>query len=130
MEIHAWCIMPSHIHLIFRAKENNPSDILCDFKRVSSKRLLKSIEENPVESRKEWMFWMMKKAGNKNSNVSNKQFWQQHNKPIELFSTHLIQQKTDYIHNNPVEAGFVSNAVDWKYSSAANFYTYLDGIQI
>jgi hypothetical protein len=32
----------------------------------------------------------------------------------------VIKQKIDYIHNNPVEAGFVTHAVDWKYSSAKN----------
>jgi putative transposase len=40
------------------------------------------IEEHPQESRKEWILWMMKRAGLKNSNVKNRQFWQQHNKPI------------------------------------------------
>ena len=28
MEIYAYCIMPSHVHLIFSAKENNPSEFL------------------------------------------------------------------------------------------------------
>ena len=30
--------------------------------------------------------WMMERAGAKNSNVKKRQFWQQHNKPIELWS--------------------------------------------
>ncbi|MEZ5084265.1 MAG: hypothetical protein R2750_12595 [Bacteroidales bacterium] len=41
------------------------------------------------------------------SNVKHYQFWQQHNKPIELWSNSVIDQKLDYLHNNPVEAGFV-----------------------
>lgn len=64
------------------------------------------------------MLWMMEQAGKKNSNVKKRQFWQQHNKLIELWSNEVIEQKIDYIHNNPVEAGFVINACDWKYSSA------------
>ncbi|MEQ8903919.1 hypothetical protein [Ekhidna sp.] len=56
--------------------------------------------------------------GKSNSNVSNRQFWQQHNKPIELWSPEVINQKVDYIHENPVEAGFVSEPEHWKYSSA------------
>ncbi|MNX77742.1 hypothetical protein D3C86_1092960 [compost metagenome] len=43
--------------------------------------MLKSIEENPQESRKEWMLWMFEQAGKKNSNVKFRQFWQQNNKP-------------------------------------------------
>lgn len=37
MEIYAWCIMPSHIHLVFKAKNNNPSDLIRDLKRHTSK---------------------------------------------------------------------------------------------
>tara|TARA_R110002072_G_scaffold281684_1_gene444339 strand:+ start:1483 stop:1725 length:243 start_codon:yes stop_codon:yes gene_type:complete len=48
--------------------------------------MIKAIEENPQESRKEWLLWMMERAGKKNSNISKRQFWQQHNKPIELWS--------------------------------------------
>jgi len=121
MEIFAWCIMPSHLHLIFRAKANNPSDILRDFKRHTSKELQNSILDNPTESRKEWMLWMMERAGQRNSNVSKRQFWQQHNKPIELWSAKVIDQKVNYIHNNPVEAGLVSEDYHWKYSSARTF---------
>lgn len=42
-------------------------------------------------------------------------------KSIELWSGKVIKQKIDYIHNNPVEAGFVTNPIDWKYSSARNY---------
>ena len=55
MEIYGYCIMPSHIHLIFRAKNNNPSDIIRDFKTFTSKKIVRLIEENPQESRKEWL---------------------------------------------------------------------------
>ena len=33
----------------------------------------------------------------------------------------IYEQKIDYIHNNPIGSGFVTDAVDWKYSSACNF---------
>jgi putative transposase len=121
MEIYAWCIMPSHVHLIFRARDNNPSTLLKELKTYTSKQLQKAIAEHNQESRKEWMLWLMERAGLKNSNVKHRQFWQQHNKPIELWSTAVIDQKIDYIHNNPVEAGFVSEPEHWKYSSAIDF---------
>jgi len=67
------------------------------------------------------LLWVMKRAGAKNSNVKNRQFWQQHNKPIELWSPSVIDQKLDYIHKNPVEAGFVLEPEHWKYSSANDY---------
>jgi REP element-mobilizing transposase RayT len=121
MEIYAWCILSSHVHLVFRAKNNNPGDLLKEFKTYTSKKLQKLINDNPQESRKEWLLWMMERAGKKNSNIKNRQFWQQHNKPIELWSSSVIEQKIDYIHYNPVEAGFVIEPHHWKYSSAIDY---------
>jgi len=121
MNIYAWCIMPSHIHLVFRAMENNPGDLLRDLKTFTSKKIQKMISENRQESRKEWMLWMMQRAGSRNSNVKGSQFWQQHNKPIELWSPAVIDQKVDYVHMNPVEAGYVSEPEHRKYSSALDY---------
>ena len=67
------------------------------------------------------MLWMFEKAADKKGNVMNRQFWQQHNQPFELWSGAVIQQKIDYIHNNPVASGFVTDPLDWKYSSARNY---------
>ena len=121
MELYAYCFMPSHIHFIFRSANEDPSGLLRDFKKYTAKELIRAIESNPQESRKELLLWLFEKAGNKNATKSKYQFWQHHNKPIELWSEKVIKQKIDYIHNNPVECGFVTNAVDWKYSSARNF---------
>ncbi len=121
MELYAYCFMPSHIHLIFRSADEKPMELLRDFKRHTAKNILFAIENNPVESRKEWMLWMFKRAGNKKGNIATYQFWQHHNNPIELWSPDVIKQKLDYIHKNPVLSGFVTEPTHWKYSSARNF---------
>jgi len=113
--------MPNHLHLIFRSNTEVPSALLRDFKKYTANRLIRTILNNPRESRKEWLLKMFEKAGKNNGNITRYQFWQHHNKPIELWSTPVIKQKLDYIHNNPVKAGFVVNPVDWKWSSAKNF---------
>ncbi|ALI97783.1 REP-associated tyrosine transposase [Rufibacter tibetensis] len=121
MEIYAWCVMPSHVHLLFRAKDNNPGALLKDFKTHTSKQMQNAIAHNIQESRKEWMLWLMERAGLKSSNIQKRQFWQQHNQPVELWSPSIIDQKIDYIHQNPVEAGFVAEPHHWKYSSALDY---------
>jgi putative transposase len=60
-------------------------------------------------------------AGGANSNNKRYQFWQQHNHPIELNTNEMIDQRLDYIHNNPVEAGIVLSAEHYLYSSAVNY---------
>ncbi|WP_335682979.1 transposase [Pontibacter actiniarum] len=92
-----------------------------DLKKHTSKTILKAIADNPQESRKEWMLWMFERAGRLNSNNQTFQFWQQHNQPIELNSNSLIEQKLDYIHQNPVEAGFVWEPQNYPYSSAIDY---------
>ena len=122
MEIHAWCIMTNHVHLIFRSLENQkPELLLGDFKRFTSRSIIKSIQENSRESRKEFLLDYFKKEAAKSSNTSNYQFWRHDNKPIELWSNEVIQQKIEYIHNNPVEEGFVFRPEDYKYSSASDY---------
>lgn len=124
MEVFSYCFMPSHIHLIFRSKNDNPAGLLRDFKTYTSKTIINTIKENPTESRKEWLLEMFLKAADLKSNVNHYQLWQHHNKPIELWSNKVIKQKIDYIHNNPVESGFVTSPKDWKYSSARNLAEY------
>ncbi|WP_298481361.1 transposase [uncultured Maribacter sp.] len=121
MELYAYCFMPNHVHLIFRDSNEDPMNLLRNFKKHTSKKILKAIEENPTESRKEWLLWMFKRAGKLKGNISKYQFWQHNNNPIELWSATVIKQKIEYIHNNPVVSGFVCNPIDWKYTSAKNF---------
>jgi len=120
--LHSWCIMSNHVHLIVSAKENNLSDILRDFKKFTSKQIITAIENNPGESRKDWMLEIFKEQGSKNSRNSTYQFWRQDNQPQELFSAAFIFQKTNYIHQNAVEAGIVEQAEDYLYSSAKDYH--------
>ena len=112
--------MSNHLHLIVAARESNLSDVLRDFKKFTSTQILDAIIKNKLESRKNWMLWLFKSAGAKNSNNKEYQFWRQNNQPKELVSNEFIQQKLDYIHNNPVEAGIVEKPEDYLYSSARN----------
>lgn len=67
------------------------------------------------------MLAIFARAGALKSNINVYQFWQHDNHPIELWSNKVLMQKINYIHNNPVKAGFVTNPIHWKYSSARNF---------
>lgn len=132
MEIFAWCIMTNHVHLIFRSTtEQKPGLLIRDFKRFTSKEIVKSLRDNPQESRKEFLLEHFSKAAAKASNVNDYQFWQHDNHPIELWSNKVIDEKVNYIHQNPVEAGLVFKGQDYLYSSAADYAGekgILDGI--
>lgn len=83
------CIMTNHVHLIIGSVDKKMEDFIRDIKRHTSKTLLKAVADNPQESRKEWMLWMFKRAGQQNPNNETYQFWQQNNHPIELWSNEV-----------------------------------------
>ena len=121
LEIYAWCIMSSHVHLIIGTSDYPMQDILRDFKSYISRRLREEVGNNPTESRKEWIIWMMERAGKLNGNNKNWQLWQQRNQPIELSSNEMLDQRLNYLHMNPVASGFVNEPEYWKYSSAIDY---------
>ncbi|MGK7390347.1 MAG: REP-associated tyrosine transposase [Candidatus Cyclobacteriaceae bacterium M2_1C_046] len=121
LEVYTWCIMSNHVHMIIGTTDMKMEDIVRDLKRHTSKSILKAIEENPYESRKKWMLRMFEWAGKNNSNNKKYQFWQQHNHPIELFNNHVMDQKLEYIHMNPVRAEIVFKPEDYVYSSAIDY---------
>lgn len=63
----------------------------------------------------------MTKAWTNNNNHKGFQFWKQDNHPIVLDSNKLMEQKLDYIHDNPVRPGFVDKAGGFLYSSARDY---------
>ena len=112
----------NHVHLVFRSLNGQKPELLIgDLKRFTSQSIVKSIKENPRESRKEFLLDFFKKEVEKSSNVKHYQFWRHDNKPIELWSNKVIQQKIDYVHDNPVVEGLVYKAEDYVYSSAIDY---------
>ena len=111
----------NHVHLIVRAKDDNLSAVIRDLKKFTSKKIFAAIDVNPEESRRNWIVAIFKKSGEFNYNNVNFQFWQQHNQPIELFSIKAVEQKLEYIHENPVKAGIVENSWEYLYSSARDY---------
>ena len=121
LEVYAWVIMSSHIHSIIGSTKEPLEGILRDMKRHTAKAILKLIEEHNQESRKEWLLWIFRRAGSHNPSTEVYQFWQHHNHPIELSNNFLLEQKLDYLHQNPVEAGFVEEPWEYLYSSARDY---------
>ena len=63
LRLQAWVIMTSHLHMIVRSTDKPLSDIFRNFKRHTSARLKDMIEDQPGESRKEWLHPLFQNAG-------------------------------------------------------------------
>jgi REP element-mobilizing transposase RayT len=120
--LYAWCIMSNHLHFIASSKNADLSGVLRDFKKFTSKEVIKAIENNSSESRRNWMLSIFRNAGETNSRNKDYQFWRQDNHPIELYSSAFTVQRINYIHQNPVRAGIVEKGEDYRYSSAKDYF--------
>jgi REP element-mobilizing transposase RayT len=112
--------MTNHVHLILSSPSGNLSNIIRDIKGHTSKTIIAATDTN-TESRRKWMRALFSFAAKKNKRNSEFQFWTQENHPEELITKSFTDQKLNYIHNNPVEAGYVFKSEDWIYSSASNY---------
>ena len=87
--VHAYVIMPSHLHLII-SSDNSLSDILRDFKKYTSKMILKEINQIN-ESRSEWLLRAFSKAGQHLKRITKYKIWQDGNHPIVLDNAPLAR---------------------------------------
>ena len=119
--IYAWCLMPSHLHLICSADDGYLlSDILRDFKKYTSKFIVKTVLEIG-ESRREWMLQLFEDACKDLKREQSYKVWQDGNQAKNIFTPEFFYEKLNYLHNNPVEDMIVQNPEDYLFSSARNY---------
>ena len=121
LEIYAYCLMGSHLHLLCKATEGFIlSDVIRDFKKFTSKKIVQTIIEEP-ESRREWMMAYFQKTCEHLKREQNYKVWQ-NGYHAEIVETNwFIKQKINYIHNNPVKDKIVVSPEDYYFSSARNY---------
>jgi REP element-mobilizing transposase RayT len=120
-KIYAWVIMTNHCHLIVRSEGFKLSDVIRDFKKHTSKKLIEAIENSETESRKRWLLWLLKKD-------EMKWFWEEGYHGEEIESRLFFNTKVRYIHLNPVMAGIVEKEEEYLLSSCGDFYGTRKGL--
>jgi len=121
LEVYAYCLMTNPLHLLAAAE--HPAklpDIIRDFKKHTNKEIIKLIaEEN--ESRRDWMLYRFQFNAKYDNRIQDYKVWRDGYHGIACDRPDILLQKLDYIHNNPVVAGIVSQPEHYQYSSAANY---------
>jgi putative transposase len=113
--------MSSHLHLIVSSRQGEGiAAIVRDFKTFTAKALLREIKETN-ESRREWMLDMFAAEAERSRRGRQFKLWKDGFHPVELSCNQMKQQRLDYIHRNPVEAGFVEEPAHYLYSSAIDY---------
>ena len=117
LKIFYYVIMDNHIHLV-ASHEKNISLIIQSLKKYTAKEILNLLK---TDSR-EWILYLLKYFKKKYKKESTYQFWQEGSHPEMILNLKMLNQKADYIHQNPVKRGLVAEEQDWLYSSARNIH--------
>lgn len=106
----SWVLMPEHFHLIVNPKDGDIKGFVGSLKSLTAASVWQ-VTQHPGFVREQ-----------PDSNGSIHQVWQDSFKALPLWSSWMIWQKINYIHANPVKAGLVKSAKDYRWSSFRAFY--------
>ena len=106
----SWVLMPEHFHAIVNPRDGDIKGFIGSLKSLTATRVWDA-SHHPG-------FILERPA----ADGSIHQVWQDSFKALPLWSSWMIWQKINYIHANPVRAGLVKSAKDYRWSSFRAFY--------
>jgi putative transposase len=108
--IYAYVIMPDHLHAITDSAIK-PSKVLQYINGIISRRVIDHLKEHGHNAS---LRKLRRESGARRHMYS---LWEHHNNALPIFSEGMFMEKVNYIHQNPVRAGLVERAGDYRWSS-------------
>jgi len=110
-----YVFMPNHIHVIlYFENENRLSDYMRDFKKYTSGEIRRLIEKEQNDQLIDKL--RFERRGQKFK------IWKDRFDDVVLYTRKILEIKLEYIHNNPIKAGFVESPIDYRHSSAGFYF--------
>ena len=106
----AYVLMPDHLHLLTDAPRK-PSEVLKFIKGIVGHRVIEYLKSRNYESS---LLKLRHDDWKRNHRFS---LWQHDSDVFSVTGESTFMQKVNYIHNNPVRAGLVEQAADYRWSS-------------
>ena len=116
-KIAGYVLMPEHFHLLlWPSAEANPSQILQRLEGRTALFVLKDLRQNTKHA---WCRKMLNQVRLPTSVHHHAHFrvWQRGGYDLNLWSSRKINEKLDYMHNNPIVRKLVDKPGDWPWSS-------------
>lgn len=107
----AYVIMLDHVHLLVYS-EKEMSEVLRLMNGISARRVIQYLKENGHERS------LFKLRGEVRERNHKHSVWHHHTDSLEIVGEDTFRQKVEYIHQNPVRAGLVERADEYRFSSA------------
>lgn len=107
----AYVVMLDHLHLL-ASRPSTTSDLLRVVKGITARRIIDYLKVNSYESS------LAKLQHQERDRKHRYSLWQTEKNVLPVFSEGMFMEKVSYIHNNPVRAGLVDQAGEYRWSSA------------
>ncbi|MCE6987752.1 transposase [Dyadobacter sp. CY323] len=120
VKVHAFVIMPNHIHLMWRIdKAFLLQDVQRDFLKFTAQQIKFDLLDSDPELLAQFEV---------NLRDRRYQFWERNPLSIDLYSPWVLKQKLRYIHRNPLQERWklVDDECDYWYSSARFYSSGID----
>ena len=108
--LYAYVIMLDHLHAITDSNLK-PSEILRYVNGIISRRVIDHLKEHGHNASLQKLKHETKERAYRYS------LWDHHSNVFSITSEDMLMQKVNYIHQNPVRAGLVEKAEDYRWSS-------------
>lgn len=116
VKLYAYVIMENHIHMIAEVEEL--SECIRKFKSYTARQIIDSL----TKRNRSILLKRLKSAKKSHKTENEYQVWEEGIHPIQMNTYKKMIDCIEYIHNNPVKAGFVGCAEHWRYSSASSYH--------
>jgi len=113
--VYGFVLMPNHLHMIAESKDL--SNKIRKFKSYTARRIIDSLTTRT----RTILLKRIEKSRVTRKVESNYQVWQEGSYPKQIDSIKKMIGYLEYIHHNPVKAGFVELPEHWRYSSARTY---------
>ncbi|HJT79190.1 MAG TPA: hypothetical protein VJ739_18480 [Gemmataceae bacterium] len=113
--LYGYVILENHLHLI--ASSPDLAKEIGDFKSFTARQIIDHLEAKRARTLLKLLRFL--KARHKTDRAY--QLWQEGSHPEQIQNDAIMRQKLEYIHNNPVERGYVEEPTHWRHSSARNY---------
>ena len=113
--IFGYVILENHLHWITSADDLGRE--VGDFKSYTARQIIDLLEARKVYT----ILRQLKQLKARHKTDREHQLWQEGSHPQLIQGREMMRQKLEYMHNNPVERGYVDDPTHWRYSSARNY---------
>jgi putative transposase len=114
-QLYGYVILENHLHLL--ASSPDLAGAMKSFKMYTARHILDLLEERGAKV----LLHQLQLLKLQHKTQSEYQLWQEGSKPKEISNDQMMEQKLEYMHQNPVKRGYVDETIHWRYSSARNY---------